>query len=331
MSTLKTILALVERTPASSAAVRRATELARRSGATLHLCAFDFHPMIDAAGDLVHPEVMRLARRQFLDERLHGLTELAVGIANRGIRVECDVVWAPQAHEALVAKALDIGADLIVKDLHQDAGIRRVVLRPADWKIVRFAPADLMLVQSQSHLLPQRIAAAVDTGLDSDEAQSLNERILGAALNLGLYADAPVQLAHVFPNTPLRPVTRQKLQSALARARRLDQERFRQFAETHRVPEDRRHWLEGDPVPTLIEFAEAPDSVDLLAVGSVYRSTLDRLFIGSTAETLLTWWPNDLLLVKPAGFAAELGSHLDLDTIRQRHGLAPRLPEAAVG
>jgi len=52
---------------------------------------------------------------------------------------------------------------------------------------------------------------------------------------------------------------------------------------------------------------EATDELraDFLVMGAVSRSAVERLFIGSTAESVLERLGCDVLIVKPEGFAAE--------------------------
>ena len=61
--------------------------------------------------------------------------------------------------------------------------------------------------------------------------------------------------------------------------------------------------IEGNPVHRLTELVHE-NGVDLLVLGSSYRSALDRLLLGSTAETMLYQAPCDVLLVKPEPVAA---------------------------
>jgi hypothetical protein len=53
-------------------------------------------------------------------------------------------------------------------------------------------------------------------------------------------------------------------------------------------------------------------------VGSVHRSTIDRLFLGSVSEALIQAPPCDVLLVKPPRFVSDLSAHLDVTALQQR-------------
>ncbi|MFL2545895.1 MAG: universal stress protein [Candidatus Rariloculaceae bacterium] len=44
------------------------------------------------------------------------------------------------------------------------------------------------------------------------------------------------------------------------------------------------------------------DNVDLIVMGAISRSGMDRVFLGNTAERVLDQLACDLLIVKPEGF-----------------------------
>lgn len=322
MNRLERILVVVDRSMRTTPALRRGVELARQASASLQLCLFDHQPLIDATADIVHPDVMRLAKSQFLAERQRWLAQETATLADQGLRVESEVRWAPLPHKALVDRVLHHRPDLVIQDLGQDHDARQL-FSPADWKAVRFCPAPLMLVRPQSTPLPKRILATVDTAGDADGKTALNDAIVRAAQRLGLFSEASMHLAHVFP---FQPPSRDRnhgmsgLDSVYEDMRRADTERFRAFAARHQLPEDRQHLLAGEPAPTLAEFAERM-SFDLMITGTVYRSALDRFFLGSTAEALLARAACDVLVVKPPQFLDDLGRHMDLDALRKRQAL----------
>ncbi|HVT36663.1 MAG TPA: universal stress protein, partial [Nevskiaceae bacterium] len=112
MSSLQKILVVVDRRLRRSPAVDRALGLARKSGAQLHLCLFDHDALIEKTADRVSPEVMHLAKAQYLQQRRDWLISLAASLADSGVPVECVVVWSPVIDEAILDKILDVEPDL---------------------------------------------------------------------------------------------------------------------------------------------------------------------------------------------------------------------------
>jgi universal stress protein E len=71
------------------------------------------------------------------------------------------------------------------------------------------------------------------------------------------------------------------------------------------VAAENRHLVCGHPADVLARGASALE-VDILVLGCIARSGVQRLLLGNTAERLIYRVPCDLLLVKPAGFASDI-------------------------
>lgn len=306
MSLPQLILAVVDPAMRQSAATRRAVELARRCGARLHLLMVAFDARIDATAELVSPDVERLARDHFIEQRLRWLAEWTAELVAHKLRASCEVLWAKATYEAVIDKALELSPDLVVADLHRDSFLRRwSVVRTADWRLARLCPVPLMLVQSEAPSLPALVAAAVDPSHPHARATELDARVVQAALPMAMACGAPIELVHVFPHRHGSEGLAAEVDALFERLRREDSAAFHEFAQARSVPAESRVLLEGDPVEELLRHAERRD-VGLLVIGSQYRHGLDRLLLGSHAEALIAQAGCDLLLVRPDGFAAEL-------------------------
>ena len=298
-------------------ALQRAFDLAQRTQAPVHVLLLAHDPLIERSASLVHPEIKRLAQQEFLDEQRQWLDTLATRWRADGLRVTTEALWAPVPHEAIVARVLEIEPAVVIKDVGHEPLLRRVLFTALDWQLLRYCPAPLLLVHQQSAHLPQRILAAVDTTPAEPAAVPLNERVLREAARQGQIAGAEVHLGHVFPYLPFEAPPYQTLERVYTMTRATDLEGFARFATNQDIAPARRHWLEGNPAQRLADLIKEED-IDLLVLGSAYRSTLDRLLLGSTSEALLSHVPCDVLLVKPQDFREELGRHLDLPAIAER-------------
>lgn len=307
MSALQRILVVLEQAPWRNDALRRAIDLARRSGAELHLCVFDHDPMIVAYSDDLEDGIRKAAIAHFIDSRMRELAEEAAALAGTGLRVECDVIWAPRPHQSVVARCLALSPDLVVKS----AGPRHQALRPLDWKLLRLLPADLMLVREESPLQPRRIVAAIDVCNSELHPRPLNEALVRSALRLARYAAAELHLAHVLPYIPAGDLVERKLRETYESRTATDLAAFREFAAARGVPPDRLHALSGDAAMSLARFIARCDA-DMVALGSIYRSAWDRFMMGSVAEGLLADLRCDVLMVKEPEFASALACHVDL-------------------
>ncbi len=329
MNKTSAILAVVTDEVGHSAAVQRAVELARLSGGTLHLCSFIYDSLIDA--ERPRPHVARLACLELLREQEQRLYRLAAELAHPQFNIECEVLWAPVMHEAIITKALAVAADCVVKDVRRESILRRMLFTPLDWKLIRLLPCDLMLVGADAAPHPERLLAAIDVLAESPEREDgLNAQILQSTRWLGELTGARMDLVSVMPWFPL---SGRGIHSGAQYEEqvRKHHEAFRTFSERLQVPSDHCHRPLGIPAEAIAKIAEQLSS-DIAVVGNYYRNGWERLLLGSTAETLLQQLRCDLLVVKPRDFAVVERQHVDIDAMRRRVALeqpADRVPEVS--
>jgi universal stress protein E len=286
-------------------ALQRAFDLARSAELPVHVAVFAYDALLDARDPFAEPDVCALARREVVAEHQAWVDALAARWRADGLDASGTATWAPVTHAAILALAAKLQPALIVKDVGHEPLLRRVTYTALDWKLLRQAPAPLMLVDGRSSRAPRKLLAAIDTTAGSPDAEALNARVLREALKLADWSDADVAVAHVFPYPSAygAPGAYRALERLHAEARSADRAAFTAFAAAHQVPPEACHWLEGDPVQRLIDLVHA-HGVDVLVLGSSYHSGWERLLLGSTAENMLYRAPCDALLVKPADFAA---------------------------
>lgn len=306
MASFKRILAVVDPAMQRSPAVRRAAELARLSKSELDLFMPVYDRHIEAAENLVEPEVADRARAHFIDERTHWLTEWSRELAGDGLQVGHAVQWAHNAYAAVISRVLEKDPDLVVIDLKRDAFLHKwSMVQTSDWRLARLCPAPLMLVQVDAPLVPKRVAATVDPRHTAGQPANLDARVVETAKKMAALLSTDLELVHVFPYTGAEIQYKPLLNTVARRIYSEHRAAFDAFADDQSVPEARRFLLHGDPAKSIIEHAEA-SGIGLLVMGSQYRSGFDRLLLGSTAESLVAQAGCDLLLIRPEGFTEQI-------------------------
>lgn len=305
MNTLRTILVLMAPDARPGPALHRAMAYAHRSGATLHLEIFDHYEPIDYAGTVFGVEVADRARRDFLDERMKALAEVASGLADNGLRVECDVSWARDPARAIVARIRALRPDLVIKDIDcepvTDAEAGRLRPSSVDWKLIRLAAAPLMLVHPRSALEPRRVMAAVDVTING-AAGGLNDQLLDAARACLVGDSSSLHLGSVFSCLPLGSYDAGFIANTWELMDGAHAEQLKRFASRHQLrPEQVLRTRRLEPADGIATLA-AQNAIDLVVIGSTYHPAIDRLLFGSTAEALLRRLSCDVLLIKPADF-----------------------------
>ncbi len=310
MGQYRKILVITDPAMTGSAALARAAGLARQTGARLHLCLVDYRAGI-AALRLVEDSVMQLARDSFIQRRLHWLHEQCDALARAGLQAESSAVWGHPAEQMVLAKVFEQHPDLLIKDAHAGAALMRPFHTPLDWQLLRLCPVPMMLVSPQSAATPRRIIAAVDPMEVDRGPAELNDRVLQTALAMAIQCDAELHVLYVFTFLPLigddivglANIGYPKLSEQLRTAHR---QAFDRLLDRYSVPADRRHFIEhAFPEAAISEFANQ-NKTDLVVMGTVYRSGVDRLIFGSTAERTLYRLNCDVLALKPEDFLGNL-------------------------
>lgn len=326
MEPIERIFVIIDSDMRMTAGLHRAAQIARRAGVELYLLMCAHEAVIDMRLEIGGTKVQDLAREQYLEQRRHWLNERTAELAASGIQVECEVLWTPTPHEAVLARALVLAPGLIIKDLMPNSGAgQRMRLGSFDWRLARISPVPLMFVRQDGPPLPLRIAAAVDTSIEaSGQTTPVNDRIAAVALQIALFASADLHAVQVFPyRQPTASLNiSTQLRTLYLEARQASLDNFRAFCARHSVPEDHRRWIEdqGETGPALIRYTQEY-GIDLLVLGSTYHSAFSRLLLGSVSEQVLGHCDCDVLLVKPADVVEELARHYDFRALRGRYGI----------
>jgi universal stress protein E len=285
-------------------ALARAAHLAARTGAKLELVhAFATLP------PTLFGEPQPAAAQEFvgrnLRERTARLEKLAAPLRRRGLRVTATVVWDMPPHEALVRHVLKRKPALLVADSHRHARLARWFLTNVDWELIRHCPCPLWFVKTPRLRRRPRVLAAVDPSHAFAKPARLDERILREARRASAALGAQLRMCHaylppMFIGPPGALGESIPINLPPAEAKRYE-DRLR--AAVQRLA--RRHGVKAP----LIEMGDAPSVLgrlarklpaDVLVMGAVSRSRLERVFIGSTAERVIDDVPCDVLIVKPA-------------------------------
>ena len=144
MIEIKTIVAAVDFSEHSDAALDNAVALAKRFGAAVHIVhAYRFPVELDAPYEVSLPDDYLEAVRQVVHRKL----EAAAGkVAAEGIEVKWHLVPVPEA--AGISKlALDVGADLIVMGTRGNTGLEHVLLGSVAERTIRLAPSSVLTVK----------------------------------------------------------------------------------------------------------------------------------------------------------------------------------------
>lgn len=297
MRTIRSILVATDLTEVSDPLVRAGAALAAVLGAELHLLhAFDLQPLPPyggGPGELpTFPERMQQAERA-LREQVRRSVPSGAEVASLDV-----IMYA--AHKAILDRATQVAADLIVIGPHRRRGaVDRFLGSTAD-RIVRAATVPILVMRGEFRLPLGRVVAPIDL---SEPARAALDQALWWAGSLGRTpkggATTEVDVVHVVPREAGPG-------GAAVDAARVDAELDREVAaakervKATRPVRIRPRILWGEsPAREILDFA-AEEGADLVVIGTHGHGAVARALIGSVASAVARESPCPVLLVPPA-------------------------------
>jgi universal stress protein E len=309
----------------SHPAVAKAAAIAAALDAKLqlfHAIDIPVYPDLGVVDGLPLPQVERLHRDAY-----HLLLEgIAAPLRRQGLSVTTAVEWDFPRHEAIIRSAARFGANLIVAADHATVHHLPWLLRYTDWELLRASPAPVLLVKSPRPYRNPVILAALDPTRAFAKPATLDNEILRFSATLAGALHGAVHAVHgyvpvaanVSPTVLSKP---DELEKILAGAQDAAFGALSKTAQPLGISKDRLHVVARHPTDAVMEVAKETGS-QIVALGSISRSGVDRLFLGNTAEALIDRLACDILVVKPPEFR-----HTVLRKPRGAHVV--RLPFAA--
>jgi len=288
------ILCATDFSAGSEHALRVAVRLAVRSQAELVIAHVWHVPALAFANEMTFPAdtLMRM-----IEDDKHGLT-VALGEAKRlgaarvSTRLLTGVPWE-QITDTLQAEP---AFDLVVMGTHGRTGITRVLLGSVAEKVVRHAPCSVLAVRGPGDVMPFRhVLCPVDFSESSHNAVELAATLVepgGAGIQL-LHA---IELPTAYSRDPLQvnfvvDLDRRASAQLETWASRLHEEVA--------VPIVTRA-TSGSPVAQTLAALDDDPTFDLVVMGSHGRTGVQRVVLGSVAETIVRHAPCPVLVARAA-------------------------------
>lgn len=301
MSQYQRLLLIADPTLRRYEGLYRAAALAQASGAALHVAAF-----IEAL-PLFNEHFEEVTRESYLQENFRWINDEAALLHGKGLKVTTEAAWCDEPLAEILQHVQEMQPDMVIKDVQHEPAFKRAFITPLDWHLLRDCPVPLHLVSSEGgRALPKFIIAAVDPSHPQSQIADINDDIIKAAIALALQCNADLHLLHTYDlsSTYLWDGAAGVAGATVWAAEMIDDMRdsllqaFEALAERYGVPAERRHFVMGQPIKAIAEFASSQQA-DVIVMGTVQRKGLNKL-VGSTTEYLLYRSPCSILAVKPA-------------------------------
>ncbi|WP_206485681.1 universal stress protein UspE [Thalassotalea sp. G2M2-11] len=309
MEKYQKILVVIDPTTDDQKALKRAVELAQKTGAviTAFLSIYDFSYEMTTMLSSDEREAMR---QSLINDRIQWLNDIIATIEHKDITIDSKVIWHNRPFEPVIEQVLKHGYDIVIKGTHQHDKLKSVIFTPTDWHILRKCPCPVLLVKEHSWPINGNIVAALNVGSDEEEHQSLNTKITEEAINLSKLILANVHLVNSFPGTPVNIA----IEIPEFNASEYTESMFNhhktamaEHAQQYSIGTEHTHVEEGLPEDVLEKVSNELDA-ELVILGTVGRTGLSAALIGNTAEHVIDRLNCDVLALKPDGYVSPMES-----------------------
>ena len=315
MKRFSNILLVVDESADIAVALKRGVTLAASNQARLTVCA-----IVDTIPGESQMGVIAVRSREVLDIALarkrDWLESVVESVETHGQPLETKVLVGKPFIE-MIRQVLRNDHDLIIKCVDNDSGLRDMLFSSTVMHLMRKCPCPVWVIKPTEHHKYRRILAAVDRDPEEPVKDSLNRQILELSGSLAVTESSELHIVHawdVFGEEILRShswdFTEDSFdamveEEATAR-RRWMEDLIRRYGnkadlDTVNVPDFHIHVIKGHAQHVVPELAHNLE-VDLVVMGTVARTGIAGLFMGNTAEDILTQLDCSVLTVKPPGF-----------------------------
>jgi len=221
----------------------------------------------------------------------------------------------------IIKEAIQGGHDLVVKAASGRRTVKERLFGNIAVKLMRKCPCPVLIVKPaeaasfQKILVPLDPPTAGETSAGSvEQGDHICRRILDVSISAARLEKSHLHILHCWflPGETLLASGRtriapDKLNQIRALAEKIHSQKISALVAGYDLS-DIGHSivvLKGDPGEMIVEYADK-NSIDLIVMGTVARSGLSGLLIGSTAEKVLDHVNCSVLTVKPPGFKSPI-------------------------
>ncbi|MCF6546038.1 hypothetical protein IHV67_25490, partial [Escherichia coli] len=131
------------------------------------------------------------------------LSVLKASLTEEGYSVTTEQAWNDSLHDTVIAVQQAEGCGLVIKQHYPDSPLKKALLTPTDWKLLRYCPAPVLLVKTATPWAGKVILAAIDVGNSDVEHRSLHHSIIDHGFDIAYLAKAQLHVISAHPSPML--------------------------------------------------------------------------------------------------------------------------------
>ena len=206
--------------------------------------------------------------------------------------------------------------DLVIKTARNRQLQRKVIFGTTALHLLRKCPCPVWVVDPEGSKRRGGVLAAIDTQAEDPVEQALNTKFMELSTSLSILEQSPLPLVHAW-NAPYPSLDRQspflkiKLDEVDAYIRILKERHHGPFAEMLEhfkavVPETIPHFIKG-PADEVIPELSKELQTDVILMATLARTGIPGMFIGNTAESVITEVDCSVLAIEPGDLSVRFG------------------------
>lgn len=236
------------------------------------------------------------------------LARLRVEQNAKGVRCSVTQDWHHNATDTICRAVAREGCDLVIKQHRPDNPLRKALLTPDDWKLLRYCPAPVLMVKNSDSWIKGAVVAAVDVGNHDDQHHVLHDTIVSHAADIVEMIGGDLHLVSAHPAPMLSAADPAfQLKDSIAAEYRA---RAEPYVKLYGIDAQHLHIDEG-PADTLVPQVANRIGASVTIIGTVGRKGIAGALIGNTAEVVLDQVNSDILVLKPEDTLAHLEALLE--------------------
>lgn len=291
----------------NTAALERARSIASSFEADVDVVIWE-PPQVVPAPAITEPAIIAFAQQDHRPDIEEWAKAKTADLVDAGIEVNVAITEEQPRYEAILRQADASGADLIIRVVGEHGRLKRLFLGTTDWDLIRHSKQPLWLVQAEgADDTGASVMAAVDPMHPKDELMKLDKRLVDFADGLSKALSGSLHVYHTYQTTPvvaaapsgaaLTPPEPQVDVDLLKKIEAAHKASLDKLVSGYELTDSQVHLLEGDPAARIDDVIKT-HGIGVVVAGAISRSWLDRLLVGSTAETFLDAVSCDLVLLK---------------------------------
>lgn len=284
MKTIYSILVIIDPKHDNNPVLTRAKEFAKVMDASLHL--------------LVCNESKKKADL---------LTSLVNDLHQEGFQATSEIAWYNNYHNTIVTIQKAQGCGLVIKTHLADSALKRVIITPEDWKLLRTCPCPILIVNQDKSWLGRSVLAAVDLGNPDKNHIALHDAIVKLANTLTRVAEGNLHLVSVYPSpifSEIHPDS--NVPGMTPEIKEIYTSACKAFEDQYpALTKENIHLAAGAADIIIPQTAKELDAA-VCVIGTVARTGISGVLIGNTVEAILDDLDCDVLILKPDSINEQL-------------------------